>query len=585
VFSLYQPLLGNQCSITEQYCLISYGGILIWVNSIWNFRMTNLDTDVLIVGGGPCGLMLANELGQRGIKTALYCDRAGTSPDPQANATQARTMEHFRRLGFVDVIRDNGLPVDYPTDISYFTRYTGYELARFKLPSSSEAKKIIKTMSGSWSAAELPHRISQMYVEQTLRNQAEKHACIDLNFSAPVISVTDHGDHVSATVEQNGTQKEVRARYLVGCDGPRSLVRKSLGIEYTGESGVVRDFFGGKMHAIYFRSKDLYDILTGEKSWMYWAFNEDRRSFLVALDGKTEFVYHTQLLPHEEDLEIDEAKARAMFAESFNLESEIEIISRNTWRAGFALVAEKFSQGNIFIAGDAAHLFTPTGGLGYNTAVEDAVNLGWKLAAVLKGWGGAQLLDTYHVERHKNGLRNTSLARGFADSLGDFKVTPELEDDTEAGMAARRIAGEYLDRHVRAEFNIPGITFGYRYDGSAVVVSDGTNSPPDVANDYVPTASPGGRAPHAWLDDGASLYDKFGFEFTLLRMRESADVSAFEKTALDNKIPLTVLDVFDEDLRTLYEADLALIRPDQIVVWRGDDGKDTAAIFSQVTGR
>jgi hypothetical protein len=161
---------------------------------------------------------------------------------------------------------------------------------------------------------------------------------------------------------------------------------------------------------------------------------------------------------------------------------------------------------------------------------------------------------------------------------------PDLENDTESGEAARKEAGEYLNRHVRAEFNIPGITFGYRYDGSPIIKADGAELPPDVANEYVPTASPGGRAPHAWLEDGASLYDKFGFEFTLLRMQEGVQVSALENAASEKAIPLTILDVFDDDLRALYEADLALIRPDQVVVWRGNEIDDPANILATVTG-
>jgi len=405
-----------------------------------------------------------------------------------------------------------------------------------------------------------------------------------LNFGTSVTAVSDEGDYVTATYQQAGADKEIRARYLIGCDGPRSLVRKHLGIEYTGETGVIRDFMGGVMHAIYFRSPGLYDDLADQKAWMYWAFNRDRRSFMAAIDGDAEFVFHTQLKSHEEDLEIDEAMARAMVAETFGKKIEFDIISRTSWTAGFALVAERLSQGRIFIAGDAAHLFTPAGGLGYNTGIEDVVNLGWKLAAVLKGWGGKGLLESYHIERHQNGVRNTTFARKFADSIGNYKAVPELEDDSEAGAVARKEAGVYLEAHARAEFNIPGITFGYRYDGSDIIVSDGAPLPPDVANDYVPSASPGGRAPHIWLEDGASLYDKFGFEFTLLCLEGNADTAAFEKAAIDRGIPLAVLTIPNEDLRALYEADIALIRPDQVVVWRGDQIDNADQILTQVIG-
>ena len=172
----------------------------------------------------------------------------------------------------------------------------------------------------------------------------------------------------------------------------------------------------------------------------------------------------------------------------------------------------------------------------------------------------------------------------FADSIGGFNVVPELEDDTELGSAAREIAGAYLEAHVKAEFNIPGITFGYRYDGSPIIVSDVTELPPDVTNEYTPTASPGGRAPHAWLSDGVSIYDKFGFEFTLLRLVEGVDISAFEAAASARGIPLNILDLFNADIRALYESDIALIRPDQIVVWRGNVIDDAESVLAQVTG-
>jgi len=193
--------------------------------------MEKLDTDIIIVGGGPSGLMLANELGRRGVSAILLDQDPSTAINPQANATQARTMEHYRRLGFAGEVRSEGLPADYPTDITYFTRYSGHELSRFQLPSSSEAAKAITQMSGSWSAAELPHRVSQMYVEQVLQRHAAKLPCIELRYGWRVTSVADHGDHVSAAAISDTGETTVRAKYLVGCDGPRSLVRQHLGIE------------------------------------------------------------------------------------------------------------------------------------------------------------------------------------------------------------------------------------------------------------------------------------------------------------------------------------------------------------------
>jgi hypothetical protein len=182
-------------------------------------------------------------------------------------------------------------------------------------------------------------------------------------------------------------------------------------------------------------------------------------------------------------------------------------------------------------------------------------------------------------------VRNTGYAQAFADSLGLFQPAPEIEDDTPAGAAARQRAGVYLDAHARAEFNIPGITFGGRYDGSPVIVADGTAAPPDAVNTYVPTACPGGRAPHLWLEDGRSLFDAFGFEWTLLRLGKRAPAgAAFARAAAGIGLDLRVLDAPGEDARELYGADLALIRPDQIVAWRGGDGAAAEAVLRQAAG-
>ena len=544
----------------------------------------NLDTDVVIVGGGPAGLMLANELGRRGVRAVLLDQDAATAINPQANATQARTMEHYRRLGFADEVRAEGLPPDYPTDIAYYTSFSRYELARFRLPSAAEAKDMVRLLSGSWSAAELPHRVSQMYVERVLHRHAAVLPGIELRYDHRVTAVADHGDHVSATAEGPGGPVRVTGRYLVGCDGPRSLVRQHLGIRYQGESGTVREFVGGAMHAVYLRSDAVYDAFAGAPAWMNVNVNHRRRCFFIAVDGKSEFVFHTQLKPGEDRDAVSETQARAMFAQCMGRPVDFEIISRTSWTAGFTLVAERLQAGRLFIAGDAAHLFTPTGGLGYNNAIEDAVNLGWKLAAVIRGWGGPALLASYHAERHPAAVRNTGYARGFADSLGGFRADPELEDDTPEGAAARATASAYFDRHGRSEFNIPGITFGTRYDGSPILMADGTAPPPDRANEYVPTACPGGRAPHLWLDGATSLFDRLGFEFTLLRLGGARNTQGLETAAARAGLPLAIVDLDGDEARDLYAADYALIRPDQTVAWRGNAAADAAGIVDTVRG-
>lgn len=546
--------------------------------------MKTLDTDVIIIGGGPSGLMLANELGRRDIAVILLDQDASTAINPQANASQARTMEHFRRLGFADEVRAEGLPSDYPTDIVYYTTFAGYELARFQLPSAGQARDIVKHMSGSWSAAELPHRVSQMYVERVLHRHAAILETVDLRYEHEVTAVADLGDHVTATSINDNHAVTVSGRYLVGCDGPRSLVRQHLGIQYEGESGTERDFAGGDMHAVYLRSDEIYNTMSGSPAWMHVNVNHDRRCFLIAIDGKSEFVFHTQLKPGEDRDNISETQARTMFAQCMGKKINFEIITRSSWTAGFTLVAERLQAGRMFIAGDAAHLFTPTGGLGYNTAIDDAANLGWKLAAVVKGWGGPNLLSSYHDERHPIAVRNTNYARGFADSLGNYIPSPELEDDTPAGEKLREQSGEYLDRHCRSEFNIPGITFGARMDASPIIVPDGTTSPPDVANEYVPSACPGGRAPHLWLEDGRSLFDLFGFEYTLLWLGNSGGNTApLERAAIQAGLPLKIVDLtWQKKVRDLYEADFVLIRPDQSVAWRGrsiDDPEQTVDVI------
>ena len=542
------------------------------------------DCAVIVIGGGPCGLMLAIELGRRGVPVILLEDKTSPARFPAANATQARTMEHYRRLGFAEKVRGQGLPADYPTDIAYFTRFTRHELARFSLPSARAAREIVRTLTGSWSAAELPHRVSQMFVEDVLRAEATACPSVSIRPGWRMAAVRDTGTGVEVDAKHEGGRTTLRAAYAMGADGGSSTTRKGLGYSYVGESGVTRDFMGGRMFAIHYRSSKLYDVIPHPRAWMYWTVNGDRRSFMASVNGRDQFNFHTQLRPGESE-NISDSEAKAMFHTALAAPLDIEIIARSAWNAGYTLVAEKFQRGRVFLGGDAAHLFTPAGGLGYNTAVEDAVNLGWKLSAVLKGWGGPALLDSYESERQAIARRNTTYARGFADSLGLFVPPPELEDEGPAGEAARKLTGDHFNHHARFEFNIPGITFGGRYDGSPIVVPDGTAPPPDAPNSYQPTGCPGGRAPHLWLGDRRSLYDALGFEFTLLQLGgKPAGAAGFRAAAEAMNVPLSVVPVAGDEARDLYGADLALIRPDQIVAWRGNASSKAAAVLRRAAG-
>lgn len=545
-----------------------------------------LRVDVLIAGAGPCGLMLANELGLRNVPCLVVDPKATTAFNPQANATQARTMEHFRRIGLSRQIRALGLPGDHPTDIAYFTRFARHELARLRLPTAAQATEQIKRLAGSWSAAELPHRVSQKYVEGVLREHAEQRTGRRIGFGWRLQSFDDTGDEVLARVAPaaGGEAVTVRARYLVGADGARSGVRGALGIEMGGATGLQRQFMGGKMFAIYLRAPAFYERYPHDIAWMYVSVNHERRVFMASVDGRGEFAFHAAVHPHEtpEDWTYDDA--RRIFAEASGMDIDFEVLSTGVWIAGHSLVAERYQHGRVFIAGDAAHLFTPTGGLGYNTAVGDAVNLGWKLAAVVKGQAHASLLDTYEQERRPIGLRNTAYAREFADSVGLFEVTPALEAEGATGDALRAQASEVLGAHVRREFNIPGVTFGERVDASPIVFGDPDRVPPDQANAYHPSTQPGGRLPHRWLRGERSLYDLLGFEWTVLTPAHAvAEAQRLAEVGRAAGLPVAVLPLAEDEAGDLLDEGLLLVRPDQVIAWRGANvPENAAAIWARV---
>ena len=551
-------------------------------------------TDVAIVGGGPAGLMLAIELGCRGIDCVLLETQLNAPAFPKANATSARTMEHYRRRGLSQVMRATGLVADHPQDIAYCTRLAGRELTRFAIPSRTEA--LHQSSFGdygedAWPTPELPHRGNQMLMEPILRAELAKFPSVQLmlGFQATSLRQNDSGAQLAVVNTLTQESTTLSARYVVGCDGPRSMVRKSLGIQFGGVSEETRDFFGGQMLSIYFKSNNLYDVLGKKKAWQYWAINPVQRGLLIAINGTDSFLFGLQLKPGQTPETVD---YQAAMLTAIGKPFDFELIAKAPWNAGFTLVADKMSKGCVFLAGDAAHLFTPTSGMGYNTSVDDAVNLGWKLAAVLQGWAGKALLDSYDAERRPIAHRNTAYARSMADSIGLVKIAPTVDDEGAEAEQLRKDLGAALAVHVRREFNAPGLHLGLRYESSPIVATEAGAWPADLPGEYTPSAKPGARAPHIWLEiDGkkTSLFDLLGINFTLICFDTGSTLGVQTKkwlqAAQDMGLPLTVLPCESVQAQALYGADLVLIRPDHHVAWRGHATANPQSVLNLATAK
>jgi len=563
--------------------------------------MPNPTTQVAIVGGGPVGLVLALFLDFHGVKATLFNTEPAERWHPKGNGQNARTMEHYRRLGFSDEIRQLGLPGDHPFDQAYFTRLSAHEIYRFPMPSRDERISMRRQMPLTDQLPEPMFHVNQMYVERYLLARARTRPHIDVRFGWHVEWFTQDESEVRLHAgKADGSEAATwRAPYAVACDGGRSFIRKTLGIGYEGDVQTRDAYWAGQFFSIHMRIPDLYPKFIGHRrAWMYWAVNPDpnTRGVIIALNGADEFMMLVK--PKDGHRDVDPDEIADWVKRSIGADIPVHIVSYYPWSAGQALVAERYKAGRIMIAGDAAHLFTPTGGFGMNTGIDDSSNLAWKLAAVLQGWGGPRLLASYEAERKPIGHRNTGASRKYASRMHDAVVPADVEVDGPRGDAARRAASElsYVRKNhfVRPEEQDGvGVQLGSRYDGSPIIVPDGVPPPdsfPETYDEYVPSGIPGGRAPHLWLDEkrlmGSSLFDRFGPGFTLLRLDAAAtDTGALQRAAAARSIPLGVLDLDLPPARELYGRGLALIRPDQYICWRGDRlPDDVDALLARVTG-
>jgi len=542
---------------------------------------------VVIIGGGPVGMVLAMNLAAFGVRSVLVNTEPSTRWHPKGNTHNARTMEHYRRLGIAKQLRTVGLPPDHPTDVAYFTTLNGWELARHPLPSEHEKMARVAASGPSDQVPEPLYRANQMYVEAELFRHVRSLPQIDARYGWRCTAIAERGDGsfgIALEEAASGRREERAATYLVGCDGGHSIVRRWLCINYQGERPSEQAYGSGATCSTHVQAPALYDrvLRQHKRCWQHWVVNPRVRGLLQSLDGAGDFLFNTRIRT------IDEPPDPNYIARTFlacvGEEVPFSFLGHFPWTAGQAAVADSFGQGNVWLAGDAVHLFTPTGGFGMNTGIDDAANLGWKLAAMVQGWGGPHLLATYAAERRPIAFRNTGMAKRFSVDLGAAPVEPDMLEDSEAGAAARRRTGSFF-QGFGEEFASIGIQLGARYDGSSIIVPDGTSPPPDDPIHYTPSACPGGRAPHLFLPDRSSLFDHFGLGFTLLRLHGNHGSGALAAAAKARNVPFATFDVPIAEGRDLYGADLALIRPDQHVAWRGNQlPADCDALLARVTG-
>jgi 2-polyprenyl-6-methoxyphenol hydroxylase-like FAD-dependent oxidoreductase len=519
---------------------------------------------VVVIGAGPTGLALALELGSRSIPCMVLERDRRRGHAPRAKTTHVRTREIMRRWGIANDLADaSPFGIDYPSHIHFVTRLNGPELICF--PNAlfcSPARDERYSEHGQW--------VPQYKLEGVLNAKAETLPTVQIQYGAEFLGFEQDQDAVRIRfrLEETGEERVIEADYLVGADGARSVVRDQIGATMVGAYGLSRNY------NIIFRAPGLADAHPHGPGIMYWQINSDSPSTIGPMDKGDIWFFVPTVLPEGTTLTNDEAVA--LIKQSTGIDLPYEILSSDVWIAS-RLLADRYRRDRVFLTGDACHLHPPWGGFGMNMGVSDAVDLGWKIAATLQGWGGPALLDSYEMERRPVHEMVMDEAEGNHTVLPNQLNRDGIEEMTPEGNAIRKEVATLIEQNKTQEFYALGVVLGMRYRGSPVIADDGTEEMWTMSRDYVPSAAPGSLAPHAWLEQDISLYDLFGEGFTLLVLDDvdRPDIEAARREADRTGTPLKILALPDARLAALYEVSRVLIRPDQIVAWRGDVWPDS----------
>ncbi len=535
-----------------------------------------MDASVIIVGAGPVGLSLAINLGRAGIRTILLEQNPEPQFLPKMERCNARSMEMFRRIGLSKKIRDAGLRADCSMDVFIVEDLTKPPLLDEKHPSIEEFQEKIRDCNDLSMALEPYQLISQYTLEPLLKTEAESLTSVEVRFAHKFIGFEQND--ISVTVRCMGSNGELvsfSADYLVGCDGGSSPIRKQLGIKLRGEGGIL------ELQQALFYCEELFDRLPqgdGPGKGRHYHRADTEHTFLIMQDSTKHWSLHATVP--------DSQAMKHKFEEIIGFQVNYELISCGPWRQNL-LLADRYRDGRVFLAGDSVHLVIPTGGLGMNTGVGDAFDLAWKLIGTLKGWGGPELLDSYEIERRQVGEKNIGASRYANIGRQQWRsiATQDIFSGTPHGEASKQALIQVADLEQRKGNRMIGAELGYRYVDSPCI-DNIPGGPEHRVGEYHPNVWPGSRLPHCWLDDGTAIQDHLPETYILLSLgNKPPDTKEIRKSFEATGAPVTEVKVESDRIRDLYGFDFLVLRPDMHVVWRGTEApQNDREIVSIATG-
>jgi len=485
-------------------------------------------------------------------------------------------MEFCRRWGIAQEVRNCGFPSDYPLNQVFCTSLNGHHIGTIAYPS-------IDDESFSDFSPEKKQRCPQLWFDPILSRAVAREACVDIRYGTRLVEYSQDEEGVTAVLQDVASEvtSHLRANYLIACDGAGSGVRRSLDIPLLGDAALSYSV------GIYFTAHGLLAQHRMGPAERYMLIGEEGTwGHLTVVDAKD--IWRLTIIGTREKIESENFDPNYWLRRCFgsaNVSYQVDAVL--PWKRS-RLVAERYSHGRIFLAGDACHVMAPNGGYGMNTGLGDAMALAWKLEAVLHGWGHPALLDTYQIERQPVAWRNVDAAARNFSTMAPQLTFQDVEADGAQGARVRAKLKETMVDATRQEWEPHGINMGYHYGDSPVIISDGSPAPPDDMSAYEPTGRPGHRAPHFTLPDGRSTLDLFGRGFVLLEINAEGSPpfapGHHERVPAAGElgIPFQSWVINDARALSLYGRRYALVRPDGHVAWRADD---LPADFSRILKR